>query len=85
MSVIKIATAILRLPTRLYQNIQSGILENFEDDYAIKRFPNCLESRDNYLNSAQTAQTIVMALPRELEVEVAIEIAWILRVSIYYS
>ncbi len=44
------------------------ILENFEDEYAIKRFPNCLESRDKYLNSAQTAQTIVMALPRELEV-----------------
>ncbi|MDQ5883794.1 MAG: Toprim protein [Pseudomonadota bacterium] len=44
------------------------LLEDFEDEYAIKRFPNCLESRDKYLNSAQTAQTIVIALPRELEV-----------------
>ena len=76
---------MLRLPTRLYQNIQSGILENFEDDYAVKRFPNCLESRDNYLNSAQTAQTIVMALPRESEVEVAIEMAWIVEISIHYG
>ena len=50
------------------------ILENFEDNYAIKRFPNCLKSRDKYLNSAQTAQTIVMALPRELEVGVAKEL-----------
>ncbi len=50
------------------------ILENFEDNYAEKRFPNCLESRDKYLNSAQTAQTIVMALPRELEVGFAKEL-----------
>ncbi len=50
------------------------ILENFEDEYAIKRFPNCLESREKYLNSAQTAQTIVMALPRELEVGVSKEL-----------
>ena len=48
-----------------------NLLENFEDEYAIKRFPNCLESREKYLNSAQTAQTIVVALPRELEVGVA--------------
>ncbi len=46
------------------------LLENFEDEYAIKRFPNNLEYRDKYLNSAQTAQTIVMALPRELDVGV---------------
>ena len=26
------------------------ILENFKDEYAEKRFPNCLESRDKYLN-----------------------------------
>jgi ATP-dependent exoDNAse (exonuclease V) alpha subunit len=50
------------------------ILENFEDVYAVKRFPHCLESRDKYLNSAQTAQTIVMALPRELEVGVSQEL-----------
>ncbi len=51
-----------------------NLLETFEDDYAIKRFPYCLESRDKYLNSAQTAQTIIMALPRELEVGVAKEL-----------
>lgn len=50
------------------------LLETFEDTYAIKRFPYCLESRDKYLNSAQTAQTIIMALPRELEVGVAKEL-----------
>jgi ATP-dependent exoDNAse (exonuclease V) alpha subunit len=50
------------------------ILENFEDSYAEKRFPRDLDARDKYLNSAQTAQTIVMALPRELEVGVAKEL-----------
>lgn len=50
------------------------ILENFEDEYAVKRFPYNLEAREKYQDSAQTAQTIVMALPRELEVDVAKEL-----------
>lgn len=50
------------------------ILENFEDDYAVQRFPHDLVARDKYLASAQTAQTIVVALPCELEVSVAKEL-----------
>src|SRR3989338_5969415 len=50
------------------------ILEKFEDEYAVKRFPYNLEAREKYQDSAQTAQTIVMALPRELEVDVAKEL-----------
>jgi ATP-dependent exoDNAse (exonuclease V) alpha subunit len=50
------------------------LLEKFEDEYAIKRFPYNLEAREKYQDSAQTAQTIVMALPRELAVDVAKEL-----------
>jgi ATP-dependent exoDNAse (exonuclease V) alpha subunit len=50
------------------------ILEKFEDEYSVKRFPYNLEAREKYQDSAQTAQTIVMALPRELEVDVAKEL-----------
>ena len=50
------------------------ILESFEDDYAIQRFPHDMVARGKYLGSAQTAQTIVVALPRELEVSVAKEL-----------
>ena len=51
-----------------------NVLERFEDEYSVKRFPYNLEAREKYQDSAQTAQTIVMALPRELEVEVAKEL-----------
>jgi hypothetical protein len=47
--------------------------ENFEDEYAYKRYKTD-ETREKYLNSAQTAQTIVVALPRELSVEVCNEL-----------
>lgn len=45
-------------------------LESFEDTYAIKRFPNDLEAREKYMTSAQTAMTLVMALPKELAMDV---------------
>lgn len=47
--------------------------ENFEDEYAYKRYKTD-ETREKYLNSAQTAQTIVVALPRELSVEICNEL-----------
>lgn len=47
--------------------------ENFEDEYAYKRYKTD-ETRDKYINSAQTAQTIIVALPRELSVEVCNEL-----------
>ena len=40
-------------------------LESFEDDYAFKRYPRDEKSRDNYINTARTAMTVVVALPRE--------------------
>ena len=47
--------------------------ENFEDEYAYKRYKTD-QTRETYLSSAQTAQTIVVALPRELSVEVCKEL-----------
>lgn len=41
-------------------------LESYEDEYAIKRFPNDEKSREKYLSSARPAMTIVVALPHEL-------------------
>ena len=49
------------------------LLETFEDEYGNKRYKTD-ETRAAYLNSAQTAQTIVVALPRELDVKVAKEL-----------
>ncbi len=49
-------------------------LESFEDDYAIDRYPNSIESREKYTDSARTAMTIVLALPRELSSDVSIEL-----------
>ncbi len=49
------------------------LLETFEDAYGNKRYKTD-ETRAAYLNSAQTAQTIVVALPRELSVEVCKEL-----------
>ena len=49
-------------------------LETFEDAYAQARFPRDEAYRDRYMNSAQTAQTIVVALPRELSREVSHEL-----------
>lgn len=49
-------------------------VESFEDEYAVKRYPNDLVAREKYLNSARTAMTIVVALPRELSSDVSIEL-----------
>ena len=43
-------------------------IENFEDRYAEEHFKT-QETRENYKSSAQTASTIVVALPNELSVE----------------
>ena len=48
--------------------------ESFEDTYAEKRFPHDLTAREKYLTSAQTAMTIVTALPHELSMEVSKEL-----------
>jgi hypothetical protein len=45
-------------------------LETLEDVYADKLYPRNLEYRDKHLRSAQIAQTIVVALPRELAAEI---------------
>lgn len=45
-------------------------LESFEDTYAVKRFPHDLDAREKYITSAQKAMTLVMALPRELSMDV---------------
>ena len=47
--------------------------ENFEDTYAYQRYKTD-QTREQYLNSAQTAQTIVVALPKELSVDVCHEL-----------
>jgi nucleoside-triphosphatase THEP1/5S rRNA maturation endonuclease (ribonuclease M5) len=49
-------------------------LESFEDEYAYARFPHNQEARDKYINSARTAQTVVVALPKELSMEVSKEL-----------
>ena len=43
-------------------------IENFEDRYAEEHFKT-EETRENYKSSAQTASTIVVALPNELSIE----------------
>jgi len=48
-------------------------LEEYEDKYAIKRFPNDLLARGKFKDSAQTAMTVVCALPRELSPDVSTE------------
>ncbi len=49
-------------------------LESFEDEYAIERYPNSIEARDKYTDSARTALTYIVALPRELPSDVSIEL-----------
>ncbi len=49
------------------------LLETFEDEYGHERYKS-IETKDAYLNSAQTAQTIVVALPHELDLKVAKEL-----------
>ena len=49
------------------------ILENFEDKYAIQRYKT-EATQEAYLASARSAQTIVMALPKELSVEASKEL-----------
>lgn len=46
------------------------ILETLEDDYAEKLYPRNIEYRDKHLRTAQIAQIIVVALPRELTAEI---------------
>ncbi len=48
-------------------------LEEYEDKYAIKRFPNDLNAREKFKDNAQTAMTVVCALPRELSLSVSTE------------
>ena len=43
--------------------------ENFEDKYADILYPNKIEAREKYISSAQTAQTIIAALPKELSLQ----------------
>ncbi|MBP9752215.1 MAG: AAA family ATPase [Proteobacteria bacterium] len=43
--------------------------ESFEDEYALKRFPNGELAREKYMNSAQTAMTLIAALPKELSLD----------------
>ena len=49
-------------------------LETFEDEYSIERYPNSIEARDKYADSARTALTYIVALPRELPSDVSIEL-----------
>lgn len=48
-------------------------LENFEDEYAVKRYKN-LEAREKFVNSAQVSHTYVFALPKELSQEQNIDL-----------
>jgi ATP-dependent exoDNAse (exonuclease V) alpha subunit len=47
--------------------------ENFEDEYGYKHYKTDA-TRDAYLSSARSAQTIVVALPRELEIGITKEL-----------
>jgi ATP-dependent exoDNAse (exonuclease V) alpha subunit len=49
-------------------------IESFEDDYAIERYPHNIAYREKYQDSARTAMTIVVAIPKELSVESAKEL-----------
>ncbi len=49
-------------------------VESFEDEYAQKRFPRCESSRQKYLDSCQTSMTLVLALPKELSLDIQIEL-----------
>ncbi len=49
-------------------------IESFEDEYAAIRFPKGLIARDNYCDSARTAMTLIVALPRELPSNISIEL-----------
>jgi len=60
-------------PKEFHQTTVWNLLENFEDTYAYQRYKTD-QTREQYLNSAQTAQTIVVALPRELSVDVCNEL-----------
>jgi hypothetical protein len=48
--------------------------ETFEDTYAKKRFHISEIAKDKYINSAQTAMTIVVAIPKELPLDTAHEL-----------
>jgi len=48
-------------------------IENFEDSYAEKYFKTD-ETREKYKSCAQTAQTIVLALPNEFSIEISEEL-----------
>jgi hypothetical protein len=49
------------------------LVETFEEGYGNKHYKT-VETRETYLYSARTAQTIVVALPHELELKVAKEL-----------
>ena len=49
------------------------VLENFEDIYGNTRYKTD-KTKEDYLNSARTAQTIVVALPRELSATISKEL-----------
>jgi ATP-dependent exoDNAse (exonuclease V) alpha subunit len=60
-------------PAKFHELGVWDLLETFEDAYGNKRYQTD-ETRAAYLNSAQTAQTIVVALPKELAVDVCKEL-----------
>jgi len=60
-------------PKEFHQTTVWDLFENFEDTYAYQRYKTD-QTREQYLNSAQTAQTIVVALPRELAVDICHEL-----------
>lgn len=49
-------------------------IESFEDVYAKVRFPNGELAREKYMNSAQTAMTVIAALPNELTLDTSKEL-----------
>ena len=51
-----------------------NIFENYEDAYAVERYPNSIEWRNKHLASAQTGMTNEVALPRELPLEISDEL-----------
>ncbi|MFN6415659.1 MAG: MobA/MobL family protein [Pseudomonadota bacterium] len=60
-------------PKEFHQTTVWDLFENFEDTYAYQRYKTD-QTREQYLNSAQTAQTIVVALPRELSIDACHEL-----------
>ena len=51
-----------------------NIVENYEDAYALERYPNSTEWQHKHLATAQTGMTNEVALPRELPLEISDEL-----------